>query len=59
MPQDNSDDGRKRTEDVVRTYFEQTDRVLSSLKAAHFEGLKELDLVKAKLKEGKMPEIRL
>ena len=58
-PQDTPVDQQKRAEDIVLAHFEKTEKVLSDLKAAQNEGLRELDTVKSKLEEGNMPALRV
>jgi hypothetical protein len=58
-PQDIPNDQRKRAEEIVYTHFEQTEKVLSDLKATQLVVLQDLDSVKHKLEEGKIPAILL
>jgi nucleoid DNA-binding protein len=46
---------KKRAEDIVNAHFEQTEKVLSNLKATQLVVIQDLDSVKRKLEEGKMP----
>jgi hypothetical protein len=58
-PQDTPNDQRKRAEEIVYAHFEQTEKVLSNLKATQLVVLQDLDSVKRKIEEGKMPAILL
>jgi hypothetical protein len=58
-PQDKRDDNRQRAGDMVSAHFEQTEKVISDLKAVQKVVLFELDVVKSKLAEGNMSALRL
>ncbi len=48
-PEDTSNDQRKRAEDLLFVHFEQTEKVLSELKATQLVVLQDLYSVKLKL----------
>ncbi len=58
-PQDTPVDQRKRAEGIVYAHFEQTEKVLSDLKATQLAVLQDLDSVKRRLEEGNIPAILL